>query len=423
MIIYPYRHKSLFPEKTYLTTKKSAERMTVTSLQIIHSNSFLRKFLTKEHVMRLSDEEIASLREASEQGDVYAKYGYGRWLYYRNPYDGAISEAERLFYDTKETLADSLAAYALMLRFGEAELTHPQGMDVELSHQLLQKAIYRGSELADLQSARFRIFGIFCQAEPEAVASMIEQRLHGFHDCDPAWHGILAFAYEELGRQDDAIRLYEQAIKLGELNNYLYLANIYSERGDTARYEELMEEGIRKGSGICMMYQRNIDSDDFDALSADEQQQFHRELDEQLHRGLQLGEGVCAYYLWMFHHYGTMGYEEDVLKATAYLLQGVRLGHVQCISQLAEEAEWDCLPKGMEMSETEIAELRLQAARYSPTDKDVLRDLSSVDDPAFLLKHKEEMERYWQPLFQKLTVDEQLDTEYEDDDGRYDPWA
>jgi hypothetical protein len=40
-----------------------------------------------------------------------------------------------------------------------------------------------------------------------------------------------------------------------------------------------------------------------------------------------------------------------------------------------------------------------------------------VSDPAFLLKHKEELEKYWQPLF--ATLDEDKD----DDDGRWDAYV
>ena len=52
---------------------------------ITHNELFLRKFRTKERVMRLPDEAIETLRKAVRMGDVYAQYGLGRWLYYFNP--------------------------------------------------------------------------------------------------------------------------------------------------------------------------------------------------------------------------------------------------------------------------------------------------------------------------------------------------
>jgi hypothetical protein len=82
------------------------------------------------------------------------------------------------------------------------------------------------------------------------------------------------------------------------------------------------------------------------------------------------------------------------------------------MAELAEEGEW---PE--KMSQYDIAELLLRAVRYSPANEDALSRLSRVGDPAFLLKHKSELEKYWQPLFRQSLEDDR------DDDGRYDAWA
>ena len=371
-------------------------------LQITHLDTFLWRFRAKERVMSLTPEDVAMLRQAAEQGDAYARYGLGRWLYYRNPDDNAMREAEQLFLDLQDEIPDALAAYAMMLRYGE---TKENRMDIGQSQQLLQRAIHRGSELADLQSARFSIFGLFCDAEPEGMATIIERRLNGCQHCDRLWFRQLAYAYEELGRTDDAIRCYEQAISLGEVSAYIPLAIIYNQREDIKRYNELMEEGLEKGCALCMIYQADMDYDEFDALNEDEKAKIHKTIEERLLRGLQLGEGVCAYYLWLHHYYGGLGFEEDEVKATAYLEEGVRLGDTACISRLATEAQEGHLPDGRQLSPNEIAELWLKAARYSPYDVDVLNELRHVDDPAFLLMHKEELERYWQPLIKEKLGD------------------
>ena len=82
-----------------------------------------------------------------------------------------MHEAEDLFIESKQYIPDALAAYALMWRYGE---TKEGFMDLKESNKLLQAALKRGSERAAMQLARFRIFGIFCKAEPEAVAKEIE---------------------------------------------------------------------------------------------------------------------------------------------------------------------------------------------------------------------------------------------------------
>jgi hypothetical protein len=87
------------------------------------------------------------------------------------------------------------------------------------------------------------------------------------------------------------------------------------------------------------------------------------------------------------------------------------------MAKLAEEGNWS-----ETLTPMEIAELWLRAARYSCQDEEALRGLSRVSDPAFLLKHKEELEKYWQPLFEHLSEQEDDEDDY-DDDGKYDAWA
>ena len=388
------------------------------SMTVTHDEQFLRCFRTKERVFCLTDDEVTVLKQTAEQGDAFAQYGYGRWLYYHNPYDGALHEAELLFLQTKDSLPDALAAYAQMWRYGE---TKDNVMDIEKSRELMKVAISRGSQLADLQTARYRIFGNFCEAEALGVSKMIEKRLNGCQECDPAWFTLLAFAYEELGRQEDAIRFYEQAIKLGEIGDYAHLAMLYYQRGNMALYEELMEEGIEKGCALCMIYQSDMSDDDFEELSAEEQQQLHAAVDERLHRGLQLGEGMCAYFLFSHYYYGGLGYTVDIPKAFAYLEQGVRLGCTNCMTEQAMEAQSAGLPD-RSLTPGDKAELWLRAARYSPSDDNALYYLQRVSDPAFLLRHKDELERYWQPRFKEMTEEEE-EASMDEDDGRFDAWA
>lgn len=383
------------------------------AFRIVHNEQFLRCFRTKERVMRLTKDDVDLLCKEAQTGDSFAEYGYGRWLYYNQPDESAMSEAEQLFLSSKKYVPDALAAYALMWRYGE---TKADVMDIEESDKLLRAALKRGSERAAQQLARHRIFGLFCEEEPEAVAREIEKRLSETDDCDPQWHSLLAFAYEKLGRKEDAIQQYEQSTAQGELDDYFYLAYIYKERGNMALYESLMEEGIERGSGLCCVYLSDTDEKDYQELSGSQRLQFHERVDRYLQQGLSCGEGFCAYYLWYHNYYGCLGYNDDQERPAYYLKQGVRLGNVSCMLQMAEladEGEW---PE--EMSQYDIAELRLRAARFSPADEDTLSHLRRVSEPAFLLKHKRELEKYWHPLFTQLLGDD-----CDDDDGRYDAWA
>ena len=409
-------------------------------------NFKLQKFLTKERVSHLSNDEVEQVRQASLTGDVYAKYCYARWLYYSNPYKGAVNDAEELFFATMNVVPDSMAAYAQMLRYGETETTHTPNMDIEGSKELLQKALEQGSMLAAVQDAKNRMFGIFFEEEPtkiepEKVAEEIEKRLVTNVEKDSYWYLLLAFAYERMERDDDAIRLYEQAVTQGETDAYAYLANLYQKRGNQALYEEYMEEGCEKGCSLCMMYQSDMSEDDFKSLSESMQTQIYKNIDERLNRGLQMGEGICCYYLWHHYYYGTHGFTKDVTKSFTYLQRGVELYDMFCAEQMGIEALQGNLPETISLSLAEIGELWLQVARFDPLNVDAVIQLCELDDPTFKLKHKEEIEKYWEPIYKSYWAEnKELDSQhddwrlfdddwrtddddYEDDDGRYDAYV
>lgn len=371
-------------------------------LVITHDEAFLRRFRTKERIMRLTSDDVELLRKQADEGDVFAQYGLGRWLYYVAPADTAMNEAEALFVASKNDVPEALAAYALMWRYGE---TKENVMNLEKSNELLAKALHRGSERAALQMARFRIFGQFCEAEPEPVAKEIEQRLKDDKHADAYWNVLLAYAYEALDRKDEAMEQYDEAIRKGDVESYYDLALIYKERGNMALYDSLMEEGIKRGSGNCCSYRSDTLEEDFLQLSADEQQQLHEQLIAQFEKGLAKGDGFCAFHLWANYYCGTLGFSEDTLKGAQYLKRGARLGEVNCMKQIATlhlDQEW---PE--EMSRTERYELWLRAARYLPDDKEALYRLKYCNDEAFLLRHKDELERYWKPQWEKYITDEE----------------
>ena len=382
------------------------------ALWVTHDERFLRRFRTKERVMRLTKEDVELLRKMVAKGDSFAEYGLGRWLYYNMPTDSALSEAEQLFLSSKQYVPDALAAYAMMWRYGE---TKENIMDLKEYNKLLQAALKRGSERAAQQQARARIFGMFCEAEPEAVAKEIEQRLNESADHDPVWYSLLAYAYEQLDRNDDAIRQYELSTAKGQADDYFYMANLYRQRGNMALHDSLMEKGIQEGSGLCCILDADMEEEDFDALSNYKRRLYHERLDAQLRIGLKRGEGWCAFYLWYLTYYTQLAFYGDDAKWSGYLKAGMRLGHPSCIMKIAELAENGEWPE--ELSPYDIGELWLRAARYSPDDEEALRGLRHVSDPAFLLRHKEELQKYWKPQWEKLL------TVKDEEDGRYDAYV
>lgn len=387
------------------------------ALRVTHDERFLRRFRTKERVMRLTKEDEELLRRMADKNDIFAAYGLGRWLYYHAPTDTAMHEAEELFLKVKKYVPDALAAYAMMWLYGE---TKENIMDPKEHNKLLRAALKRGSELAAQQLTRARIFGIFCEAEPEKVAQEIEQRLSEHEDSDPMWNSLLAYAYEQLDRYDDAINQYDLSTAKGQTDDYFYMAYIYHQRGNIALHDSLMEKGIVNGSGLCCTFGANMDEEDFKQLSNYQGRLHHEQVEVNLRIGLKRGEGWCAYYLWYLTYYKQLAFYGDEAKWSGYLKQGIRFANPACIMKVAELAEVGEWPE--KMSAYDIAELWLRAARYSPDNEDALRGLRRVSDPAFLLRHKNELEMYWVPKYNEVLGTDTSEDE-EDDDGRFDAWA
>ena len=205
--------------------------------------------------------------------------------------------------------------------------------------------------------------------------------------------------------------------------------------------EEYMEEGCEKGCSLCMMYQSDMSEDDFKSLSESMQTQIYKNIDERLNRGYQMGEGICCYYLWHHYYYGTHGFTKDIAKAFTYLQRGVELYDMFCAEQMGIEALQGNLPETISLSLAEIGELWLQVARFDPLNVDAVIQLCELDDPTFKLKHKEEIEKYWEPIYKSYWAEnKELDSQhddwrlfdddwrtddddYEDDDGRYDAYV
>ena len=60
-----------------------------------------------------------------------------------------------------------------------------------------------------------------------------------------------------------------------------------------ALYEELMEEGINRGSGLCCLFRADMTQEDFQEFSEEEQKRLHEELHER-RRSRALGPPLSA---------------------------------------------------------------------------------------------------------------------------------
>lgn len=382
-----------------------------------HNETFLRRVRTMERVAQLPEEEVRMLRDACDT-DPYAAYGYARWLWTMQPTKQSATEARQLLLrlvDDEGAPADAEALLAITYRYGGCAAWDDVEVDTQKYVQLRDQALARGSQLAAIIEAKDRIWGKLAPKEPQRVAEETEQRLEQQTDTDPAWHCVLAYAYEKLHRRDEAIAQYEAAIKAGETSAYADLGWTYMLRGNVALGDEIMEEGLRLGVAACHLWQTDMLREDFEELPADEQLRFHETIERRTAQGVLLGEANCAYYLGQRYRLGDFGFQQDPLKALPYLERGILLGDNYCPVVMADlmEDRTNGLPQHLRYSAEQTAGLRLTAVRRASDDWAMLGQLRRCCDLGLLLRHQPEIQREWQPLLAQVIPQRQPKTPIE----------
>lgn len=364
-----------------------------------HNETFLRRVRTVERVAQLSEAEIRMLRDACDT-DPYAAYGYARWLWTLQPTKQSATEARQLLLRLardEDAPADAEALLAITYRYGGCAAWDEVEVDTREYIQTRDHALVRGSQLAAIIEAKDRIWGNLATKEPHRVAEETEHRLEQQAEADPAWHCVLAYAYEQLERKEEAIAQYEAAIHTGETSAYADLGWTYMLRGNVALGDALMEEGLKLGVAACHLWQTDMLEEDFEELSPQAQQQFHETIKQRTERGVTLGDGTCAYFLGQRYRIGGFGFEPDPMKALPILERGVLLGESYSASVLADMMEDmdNTLPQELRYTPQQIAGLRLTAARRAPDDRAMLSQLRRCWDLGLLLRHQQEVEREW----------------------------
>ena len=373
--------------------------------KIENTREFFRQFQTKVQLARLSDKDIKQF-EASD--DPCAKYVLGRWHYVIAPREDSPDLAYKYTVESADAgIADAMATLAIMLFNGE---NYEGTADYETAAKLREKAVKCGSELAAMNYARNRIAGILlAPEEPEAVAREIEKLRQEDADFNPEWYSVLAYAYETLGRDDDARRMYEEGIAHGSVRCYGELAVWFQAHGMEEDYDKTMEEGRQAGCGYCFIQHYDLPEEEYQKRTPDLQRHFTRYLTEKLERGLELGESCCAYLLAYNYFYGDLGFDKDSGKTADYLSRGMNMGDAMCYSLYADILE---MGNPSDQDKKDAAVLRLKALRLG--NDSVQSKVIIAYRRGLLSKYQDEIEQYWLP--------EDYD-DYEEDDSRWDPYV
>lgn len=297
--------------------------------EITRDNEFIKRFLDKRDVARLSPEMVWKLRDCD---DPYGRYGYGKWLYAVNWDEESMKKAYECFrYAADNGIADALQMISNMHYYGEGV-----PLDRELSNSLNLEAISKGSELARLSRNFFLFYGRdFIAEDKQAAISEAEQEACK-PGASPMWREQLGWYQEEEERYDEAVASYERCLDMGLYYPIFDMSCIFYNRGNIAYVESLLEEGIEKDVPDCMMCYMT-DEDEYDALSEQQKSEMHDRLAHYLPIGAEEGSWRCCYLLAMYYLNGSMGFPEDRFEALRYAYKGVALKNTNCCALIVND--------------------------------------------------------------------------------------
>ena len=372
---------------------------------IENTPAFFRQFQTREQLVKLSDRDIR-LFEASD--DPCAKFVLGRWHIVLRPRENSLELAEKYIREAVDAgIADAYNTLSIMYANGD---TAEDRVDLEESARLRDEAIKRGSEAAKMRYARNRICGILlAPEEPAKVAKEVEQLLQDGTDVNPEWYSVLGYAYDTLRKGAQAKKMYEEGIKHGSLRCYYELAYWFQQHGKEEEFVKTMEAGMNAGCGFCYTLHADLDEEEFQKKTPELQRHFTRYIKDHLQRGLKLADGTCAYWLAYNYFYGTLGFEADSKEVARYIEKGMSWGDISCYNFIADILE---MGTPSDQDKKDAAVYRLKALRLG--DESAQSKVIIAYRRGLLEKYQDEIEEYWLP-------DDYDD--YEEDDGRWDPYV
>ena len=373
------------------------------TFEITQDIEFLKHFWNYREIFKLSPVMVEKLRTSE---DPYGKYGYGQWLYRVRPEgEESVKEAKRCFESASaDGVADAKQMLSYMAYIGDSYNEEKGGIWEKSNVMALilnVQAQEEGSELAVLRKNHDLFWGNIVPARRDAaIAEAIEKMKNS--EAPLLWLAQTGGFYETEGRTDEAIEAYEKCIA-GGLDYPIYdLAFIYYYRGEMEKYDALMKEGIEKGVADCFVW--GIEHEDnWDELSAEQQNEIHDRLAANLPEGIRLGGSFSAYILAYAKLYGAFGFEKDLTGALEAAQKGVGFHSNLCcgivMDIMTTDGIKDEIPEEMILSEEELALMVLKAARYG--DDSRIESILMCSDEFIEMGYGEEM-KYWSGYWKGL---------------------
>ena len=376
-----------------------------TTFPITHDREFLRHFLSRFRIISLSPEMVETL-EAASKTDPYAAYGYGRWLSCVNPEKDSLDKAEALLLWAMQEVPDAKTAVAVM--HYEGTLASGES-NPALYAFLMQEKPGEWSELRQVTGLENGIYGEHgIKKDPALVADILRNQIAKHPDVDTLYYELLGWALLD-DEPEAAEKAFRTVVERGDEAGYFALANLLRRQGRAGEAGDVAAEGARKGDFRCRRLWAQMDQEDFEKLPPERQEALHKELAEGLDYAIARHDRFACYSKGCNYYLGELGFEKDPVKALEPLRRGLEMGDGRCAWLLAVIQESGELPAEFRMTPQEVAFLRLQAARLGEEGLENMQEVAKAYVCGLLPEHDEEIEKFRLKTF--------MDAALEEDDG------
>lgn len=376
-----------------------------TTFEITRDRAFLKHFLTRFRVISLSAQMVEKLKAASGT-DLYAAYGYGRWLSCVNPEKDSLDQAENLLMRAAQEVPDAKAALAEMHYAGR--VASGKANPDMYAFLMLEKA-GEWSELRQVIGLENGIFGEHgIPKNPALIADILRGQIDKHPDVDTLYYELLgwALADDEPAAAEEAFRT---VIGRGDMAGYYCLANLLREQGREDEANDVAEEGARKGDFRCRRLWAVMEQEDYEKLPPERQETLHKALAEGMDYAISHHDRFACYLKGMVYYLGILGFDEDLVKALEPLQRGAEMGDGRCAWLLAAIQESGELPAELQMKSSETAFLHLQAARMGEDNYDNLLEVAKAYVCHLLPEQEEELEKYHLKTFMDKALEKDED--------------
>ena len=379
----------------------------------------MRPFHTRLPLFKLSPFTRQLIAQRAADGHPLAQCMQAFCLTYLDGSDEALSTAIALFSSAaQQGVADALGGLAVAWQYGDTGMVNR-----EEAARLLQEALQQGSEYALIRRIRQMVFGAYGKpGDPQAALELIAEALQQADVQGLVPHVGLyyyrACATEQLQGAEAARADFKLAARHGMQSAWCDVAvsvGYDSERKHLVNewgYNLYLEEGIKHGDPDCMMLHAIEGMQNWDKIGENWRPQKVARYIAALEQAAHCGSAVAAYMLGNLYFYGEYDQPQDYVKAYEWYVAAAKQDNADACEQIFSMVHDHYIDLPPEVWHRYV----LKGARLG--SRKLLNETVVLHTYGNLQEFTEEIEKYYAPIFDGETDDEQPD-----DDGRFDAHA